>query len=344
MSKILIDISEDHHVAHSLDQLEEVEMKSIAGITKLWFGVKLRLIGYQVIHFQFLQENISNNNWYDPILRIFFLFNIVIFKISGGNIVWTGHHATSHEVDSERWEHIIRRTILRLSSQVIVLAPEVETKLQSVYNIQFDCTILPLGDYSEYHRTHADQHPRAHVDITQSESTIGIIGHLREYKRVPLGILSYEYVSRDVDFLVAGSVRSSSIEKEIRTTADRVSKQPALDFRFLSHADIYYYYEQMDVALILNDQDTVPASLHTAVNFNVPVVTTRGGVKEELVKEYEIGTTTGSTPKEIASAIDKLLEHPNKCEFERFNQDHTWEKYREGHKRIYNSILEATHS
>lgn len=339
MNNVLVDMSKGGHVAHSLNQIEGVEIQSISGLTKLWFGVKLRLAGYEVIHLQFLQGYININSWYDPIVRLLFLANILIFRITGGKIVWTAHHATSHEVESLRWERIVRKTVLYLSSQVIVLAPKVETKLRSVYGVSFDCTVLSLGDYSEYHRTHADQHPRAHVEVVDSETTIGIIGHLREYKRVPLGITSYNHVSNTTGFLVAGNPRSDSIEDEIRAVSDKVSKQPSLDFRFLSHADLCYYYEQIDIALILNDQDTVPASLYTAASFNVPVVTTSGGVKEELIKEYNIGITTEATPTKIASAVDKILENPNNFEFEKFNQNHTWEEYRRGHARIYNSIL-----
>ena len=166
-----------------------------------------------------------------------------------------------------------------------------------------------------------------------------MLGHLREYKRVPLGIRSADESDQIKSAVVAGRPKTQQVEDEIRDSIRRASIPVFKQFGFVSDTDILRYVDASDVVLILNNQDTVPATAYLAISSKTPIVTVPGGVKEYLVKEYDVGVVADSDSiHDIANAIDCAIDKPLEPDWERFDIEHQWDQYLESHLEVYKKL------
>nr|WP_276223273.1 glycosyltransferase [Halomicroarcula sp. DFY41] len=170
-----------------------------------------------------------------------------------------------------------------------------------------------------------------------------MIGLIRRYKRVPLGIQAFDHSNVATNMLIAGKPMDTSIHTEVQDAITTTSKPVTTHPKFISDAGLVEYVDKSDVVLILNDQSTVPATAYLAAACRTPVVSAPGGIKEYLITEYDIGIVSDSTSEsDIGAAIDEALSDSDEFCWEKFDQDHQWDDYKSTHFEVYTSLIRNT--
>lgn len=338
--KVWIYVSEDDQTVHRLKDQNEITTKSLSFPKWLFLSIYAIKGGYDVIHFQYLQNRLHQDGSIvlTVLKSIIFLINLLLMKLLGLKIVWTVHHTKSHEVVSSKLDWIGRQSLLLVVNHTILLEAPVVDLLKNSFYIRSDLTVVPLGNYRQLHIERGREGDDA-IDFTDQGPVLSMIGHLREYKRIPLGIQSADQSIAN-GMLIAGKPATSEVRDIILKCSEESSTKIHKHLNFVSDKGMVMYAEESDAVLVLNDQDTVPATALLSASCRTPIVTTPGGVKEYLVKKYEIGIVAESEDKQdIIHAINHLLQGGINPDWELFDDEHDWERYTETHMSIYRDVV-----
>jgi len=332
MAEVLMAVWEDNHITEGLENEEKLEYT-------FEMPMKYRLMPYlwvrkhdpDVVHIQYLQSIITYEKkwWTQLLLSISMFLSLLLLSISQYRIVWTAHHLSPHEADFPIADRAVRYTLIRVADSVIVLDEAMKEVLAPIAPSGFEPEVLPLGNYRELHSDGTDVAPR-----DNDQFTVGVVGMLRKYKRVPLAIEGYEQSSAN-RLIIAGNPKTNVVRKEIEKSIEQATKTIDTRFEFIPDGELSNIVDSLDVCLVLNDQQSVPASMHLAAAHRVPVVTTTGGVSEALCKRYNLGAIVDPHPNAVAKGINDVLSGNHQPRFDEYENDHTWENYAEGHKRVY---------
>lgn len=339
--KILQDVSSDHHIAKGLKESNEIEFADWGDLKMLVFSFYIIKAKYDVFHLQFLQYRFYSRTWspFSIPKLVSFLLNILIIKLFGVSVVWTAHHSKSHETPSPWLDYQARQIIIKLCDHIFVLEPPVKEQLEYKYEVNTSVSVTRLGNYREFHKD------RDSGDASGNEippkPTVSILGYLRVYKRVPLGLTAADESKHTDGFIVAGRPQSTEIKQQIMDKISDVSIEVSSSFGFVSDTDLLTYVDNSVAILILNEQETVPATAHLAISSETPIITVPGGVKEYLVEEYGVGLVANSDDiKDISNAIDELIEREINPDWQKYNKDHQWHQYREDHLVVYKRLTQ----
>jgi len=334
--KVWLYVSGNNHVSHKLKDIDGVVAEVLSFPKWLFLSVYVIRGGYDIIHFQYLQGRLHHrgSKILSFVKTLNFIVNILVIKFFGVKIVWTAHHTESHEVESSRLDWLGRQLLLFASNKIIALELPVKTQMESDFYVPSDIAVISLGNYRQLHIERNKSGDEA-MELPDQPSIISMIGMLREYKRVPLGIQSTDK-SMAERMLIAGKPRSTQIKEKIEKTISDSYDETYKHFGFISDKGLVNYVERTDATLILNNQDTVPATALLSASCRTPIVATPGGVKEYFIEEYGIGIVAKSDQiEDIADAIDDLLQEDINPDWESFDEDHNWQKYRNEHANIY---------
>ncbi|WP_232702144.1 glycosyltransferase family 4 protein [Halobacterium wangiae] len=333
-------VSEENQVVTGLKDVDGVDAFMLSPVQSLvmsFFAIRGK---YDIIHFHYLQVQMDSSvHPLVSVLKFFsFLLNLVVMKAAGIKIVWTGHHVESHEASIPAIDKLGRRLVVSLADHIFVLEPPVQNQIEREYSMGGDLSVARLGDPRIFHHE-KDAGDSSKINFPEVGPVITMIGNLRPYKRVPLGIRAVAELNGTESMLIAGNPLSEELEGEIQSSIDRYPVDVTTEFGFVADEDILEYVERSDVVLILNDQETVPATALLSAAFQTPVVTVPGGVKEFLVDEYNLGVVAETDSAEaIADAIQDILSNPPEIDHTSFLSDHSWGAYTEHHLEVYETL------
>jgi len=348
MASVLMDSDDDAHITYFLSERSENDIEfqplNVGLLTELSVRPSQNLP--DIIHLQYLQYKvfIDNRPIQTTIKTIHFVLFLLILRLRGVSFVWSAHNLESHECPSKLVDRVIRIYVANLCSQVIVLHEGMRESVQHRLYCRTDIVVAPLGNYREYHEAQVNSDPVGSVHFERADGPkVGMIGAVRRYKEIPLGMRGVERSEKKLFLQVAGSSRIDALREELTAVAEERAAQISTDFRYLSDADILYYNDNVDAVLILHSIEGAPASLNLAATSSVPIVTTDGGMKEELVEKYDLGVVVKNTPQAVADGIDEVIGRESASfGFERFAADHTWDNYVRVHDTVYKSIVAET--
>lgn len=269
------------------------------------------------------------------------MLNLAVLKLSPTRIVWTAHHTKSHETVSDTLDWIGRQALFLFANHIFVLATPVKDQILSEYYFVGTISVANLGNYKELHEERQRDGDLA-TEIPDEKPVVSMIGLIRPYKRTPLGIQSFEQSEAAAGMLIAGKPTSDEMYKTVKESAASISKQVTIHPEYISDLGLVQYVEQSDIVLVLNDQDTVPATAYLAAACHTPIVTISGGIKEYLATEYNVGVVAQSVAKEdIAAKIDEVLSNQHTFSWEKFDNDHQWDDYRDAHYGVYRLLVDG---
>lgn len=338
--KVLQDTDPNHHISEGIKECEYIDFSDWNDLNRNFFAYYVLKNDYDIFHLQFLQYRFYSQMWFPiSLIKIPLLFlNLSFLKMFGVHVVWTAHHSRSHETPYPKLDHLARQGVISLCDHIFVLEPPVKSQLKQHFNVRTNITVARLGNYREFHNQRDSGEP-LNRQLPKESPVMSMLGHLREYKRVPLGIRSADESDQIKSAVVAGRPKTQQVEDEIRDSIRRASIPVFKQFGFVSDTDILRYVDASDVVLILNNQDTVPATAYLAISSKTPIVTVPGGVKEYLVKEYGVGVVADSDSiHDIANAIDCAIDKPLEPDWERFDIEHQWDQYLESHLEVYKKL------
>lgn len=147
-------------------------------------------------------------------------------------------------------------------------------------------------------------------------------GLLRVYKHIPL-VIQHTDLSTAKTMVIEGKPSSPEVKQNIDKSMKNLSIEAHNYFNHANNDGLMKYIENCEVILILNKQETVPATALLAADFRTPVVTTPGRVKGYLINMYHMGVVAYSNSKEdIERAISYLLEVGVNPDCRSFDEDY----------------------
>lgn len=331
--RVLLVVSEDNHVTTGLWDDDAVDyFADLPGESFTDLSGWVKNHDPDIVHFQFLPYASDGSALKALGTAVILSYHLIRLWLSDYPIIWTVHHVDAHEQTLPRVDRAVRWLLLRVTDSTIVLDEGMKEILAPIAPRGFDPIVAPLGDYRDVHAEPTIR-PVALDDL--DGPMVGVIGQLREYKRVPLAIAATNVATATNALVIAGNPNSEEVQQEIERAVDDATINTTTDFGHIPDGEFKGYVEGVDCLLILNDQESVPATMHLGASFETPVVTTTGGVSEALAGRYNLGEVVEPDVDAIAAGIDTILNDGISADFESYREDHSWENYAAAHRRAY---------
>jgi glycosyltransferase involved in cell wall biosynthesis len=177
-------------------------------------------------------------------------------------------------------------------------------------------TVIPNGiDPSLFHPGR-DESLRRELGVTDQEILIGAIGHLRPSKAYDVFLRAAAVLrqrSSKYRFVIVGltdGVTEGAVYAEMVALRDALGLGDAV--QFMGHReDIGRILRGLDVYVITSKEEGFSLSILQALACGVPVVATRCGGPEEILKHGESGLLVDvGAPDQIVAAVDRVLAEP----------------------------------
>ncbi len=176
-------------------------------------------------------------------------------------------------------------------------------------------------------------------ELGLSKKVVGFVGNLINVKRADKLPEIFSYISSiyDAEFLVVG-------DGELRKGIENECKKRKLKVKFVgrvSHEDVSYYMNAMDVMILPSRNEGFGAVVIEAQGCGVAVVGSSNGGIPEAIGDGGIVVEEGENfEKRLAESVVKLLENPIDGSYLRKRaMDFSWENIVEKEINVYNEVL-----
>lgn len=185
-----------------------------------------------------------------------FWLDAIILRARGVHLVWTIHNRVSHESTYPEGEAMLRKTLARSVSRIIVHSAGALRALQDDYGAEVlnsaKAAVIPHGNYEGYYERSQD----GTVGLSKRHSlgalttTILLFGALRRYKGLSRLLTIFPSVSRsDLRLLIAGRPADSAMASELQAAA-AADPRIHLHLEFVQDSEVNEYFEVADVVVI----------------------------------------------------------------------------------------------
>ncbi len=172
-----------------------------------------------------------------------------------------------------------------------------------------------------------------------SKKVVGFVGGLKKVKRADKlpDIFSYITSIYDTEFLVVG-------DGELKKSIEKECNKRKLQFKFVgnvSHEDVPYYMNAMDVMILPSRNEGFGAVVIEAQGCGVAVVGSSNGGIPEAIGDGGIVVEEGENfEKRFAESVVKLLEDPiDEGYLRKRALGFSWESIVEKEIEVYNEVL-----
>jgi glycosyltransferase involved in cell wall biosynthesis len=172
-----------------------------------------------------------------------------------------------------------------------------------------------------------------------SKKVVGFVGGLKKVKRGDKLPEIFSYISSiyDAEFLVVG-------DGELRKSIENECKKRKLKVKFVgsvSHEDVPYYMNAMDVMILPSRNEGWPCVVLEAQGCGVAVVGSSNGGIPEAIGDGGIVVEEGEDfEKRFAESVVKLLESPiDESYLRKRALDFSWKNIVEKELEVYNEVL-----
>ena len=176
-------------------------------------------------------------------------------------------------------------------------------------------------------------------ELGLSKKVVGFVGGLKKVKRADKLPEIFSQISSiyDAEFLVVG-------DGELREGIENECKKRKLEVKFVghvSHEDVPYYMNAMDVMILPSRNEGWPCVVLEAEGCGVAVVGSSNGGIPEAVGDGGIVVEDGKDfEKRFAQSVVKLLENPiNESYLRKRAIGFSWENIVEKEIEVYNEVL-----
>ena len=200
-------------------------------------------------------------------------------------IIWTIHNLQTHETEHPVLERLawslfsfLVHGTISLSEQARQLAFEKWQWLR-----RKPATVIPHGHYREvYPKTITQAQARKELGLEPDHQVALYFGRIREYKRVPDLIQSFEKITaEDLRLLVVGNPESRDLRHRVREAASGDQRIQAV-LNFIPNNQVQKYFRASDVVLFPQEEFLNSGSVILALTFDKPVLAAQKGSIVEL--------------------------------------------------------------
>ena len=268
------------------------------------------------ILFRIIKINPKICHFHDPdfILGAFFL------RLLGKKIIYDVHEDVPKQIMSKYWIPKILRKLISISfnifekiisniffSSIVVATPDIAKNFSNKKTI----TVM---NYPVLDKFHSD------INFNQKENSIIYIGSISESRGIKELLLAFKNINDDkINLYIAGNFENKIIEEEVMKQIDDV--QNIIYLGFLNWDDIIKYLSKSKIGIVTlhpieNYITSYPIKLFEYMAMELAVIGSNFPLWEDIIVSNECGLVVDPLqPKEIAQAINDLINDPDKIDF-----------------------------
>ncbi len=235
-------------------------------------------------------------------------------------IVHTFHgHVFKGEFSERKSLGFVRmeRELARVSTRLIAVSEEVKQDLvelrvapaEKVEVVHLGFDLAPFTRVASLEREHTRHEVRRRHGIPNDARVVSVVARVVQVKRIDRFLTMARRLADDVHFLIVGDGdrrRELEQSEDARTLGDRLHW---VGFQ----RDIPSYCFASDVVALSSDNEGTPVCLIEAQASGLPVVSTRVGGVETVVKDGVSGYVVDEDALDLAKAVQRLLDDPDRC-------------------------------
>jgi glycosyltransferase involved in cell wall biosynthesis len=272
------------------------------------------------IQFKFIRKNSSINVWknfswpksiketieeFNPniihLQNSNFRFTLLIPAIIKYPLVTTLHDVIPHQGEDNIISRIKIQLICMYSDIIIVHGKNLKKLLLKKYGDDTKVSVIPHGNMHQYN---------VNTQIIPRKNNILFFGRMFEYKGLSYLIKAEPYVSETIknfEFVIAGKGEDLTKNKKYIVN----NRHFVIHDEFLSESKMIKLFSQCSIVILPYIEASQSGVVQLAYSFKKPVICTRVGALDEVVKNGKTGILIEpKNSKQLANAIIKLIKNP----------------------------------
>ncbi|MCZ6703704.1 MAG: glycosyltransferase family 4 protein [Ignavibacteria bacterium] len=253
-----------------------------------YFSYQFKILHYailnkkSVIHYQFFRSRMDTIGFF--VLRVFHK-----------RLVHTAHNILPHE--QMKIDYFLNNLVYKSAEAIIVHSFSIKRKfLDNFKKDENKVFVVPHGNFDFFVDANSDKeiNNREVLNLNSNDKVMLFFGIVREYKGLNMLLDAFEIAANNVNglkLLIAGSTASDEIRDEYVEKilslkhGDKISHK----FEFIPIKEVPIYFKAADVVLLPYKEIDHSGIIHLAYSFGKPVIATRVGDFEEVIKHNKSG-------------------------------------------------------
>lgn len=225
------------------------------------------------------------------------------------NILGIGEDEPDLRLDAERY-------LANDCHRIIASTEKEKEQLGTYYGVSPDrISVIPCGVNLDLFQPMGKDNARRHLGLN-SDKVILFVGRIEPLKGIDLLLQAMNYLKDTLNLrliIIGGDARSQyEMERVKRIYQDLNIQHPVTFQELVKQERLPYYYSAADVCVIPSYYESFGMVALEALACGTPVVTTRVGNMENIIRQGETGyVVDDNSPRELADKISLLLSRPN---------------------------------
>lgn len=271
-----------------------------------------------VFHINWLHRHfVTDSKLLTSVLALRLLFELVVLRAAGVELVWTVHNLVEHSRRTPRLELAVRRIAARLCDRILVHCESARELVVETYRLpestQRRIEVIPHGHYIDSYPNRIDRSTaRNSLGFDDGQTVYLYFGLIRSYKNVPNLVRTFtELDDPDARLLVVGNPMSERLETEVRALCakdDRIS----CVLEFVPDEDIQHFMNAADAVVLPFEEVLTSGTAILAMSFGRALIAPRAGCVAELLDGDDMLGYPPDDPdglyRSLVAALDADLE------------------------------------
>jgi beta-1,4-mannosyltransferase len=240
-----------------------------------------------ILHVHWVHRSLLGKNILSSIVKSFgFIIILVIAKINGIKLFWTVHNLKNHENKFIKIEAFFSKLIAKLANAVFVHGESAVSIVNEKFSVSLaKIHIVPHGNYDGWYLPKSSCYKKriSHKPEANKRNFL-FFGNIKQYKGLSKLLHVFINIEGDNRLVIAGSVRSKELEKEIELIASSDSRIE-LHLGFVPEHELIKMLHNADVAVLPFVDVFTSGSLLLALTFCLPVIAPNKGLIPDYVND-----------------------------------------------------------
>lgn len=284
------------------DDLNEISVNSVNPILPKFLFKKFK--GEKsVVHYHWLEFC----NLKEFLILIYKLFLLFIYKLSGGEIVWTMHNLTPHCKKFKKANFLIRKWMIRIVKYIILHSEHAKPAVCSLYRIPVKMIkIVPHPKYKvniqEKQMSIERINKLYRIHIKNSKPLFLMYGRISRYKGI-LEVIKI-FIKNDFQLIIAGDTAKESIEYvNIIKELSKKTKNINIINKFIPSNEEELIFGASDVAIFNFSKMLSSGSILLAESYKKNIIAPKSSIR---LVENSKDINTFSDHEELSELIEHL--------------------------------------
>ena len=263
-----------------------------------------------IFHINWLHRHfVTDSRFLTAVLAIRLVFELVVLRVLGVELVWTVHNLVEHGRRMPRLELAVRRIAARLCDRIIVHCESARELIVETYRLpqttQERIEVVPHGHYIDSYPNDVDRETaRSSLGFEDDQTVYLYFGLIRSYKNVPDLVRTFmELDEPDARLLVVGNPMSDRLETEVRTLCAKDDRVTCV-LEFIPDDEIQDYMNAADAVVLPFEEVLTSGTAILAMSFGRALIAPRAGCVAELLDGDDV---LGYPPDDPGGLHDSLV-------------------------------------